>query len=277
MGALDGSVAFISGIARGQGRSHAVRFAEEGARIIGFDICGQIDTVPFDMGTDDDLDETIELVKAAGGEIVAARADVRDDDQVQEALQAGLRQFGRVDIVLANAGIGQPYEPAHEMSEAAFRNVVDVNLIGVWRTAKAAIAHMVDAGHKGSAVFTGSGASVKGIPNMAGYVAAKHGLIGLMRTMARELGPHQVRVNAVLPGNTNTPMFHNLGLRALFVPDVAEPTEEQFRERAQARVPLGVPWVEAADITDAVLWLCSPAARYVTGVALSVDGGSAIP
>jgi (+)-trans-carveol dehydrogenase len=277
MATLDGTVVFISGVARGQGRAHAQRFSAEGARVIGFDICANIDTVPFEMGTKEDLDETVRLVQAAGGQIVAVQGDVRDYGQVEKALQAGLTEFGRVDAVIANAGIGQPYEPAWQMSEEAFRNVIDVNLIGVWHTAKAAVTHMVDNDRSGSIVFTGSGASLKGIRHMAGYVAAKHGLIGLMRTMARELADRHIRVNAVLPGNTNTPMFHNEGLRKLFVPNIAEPTEQQFVERITAAMPMRVPWVEASDIAEATLWLSSPAARYITGVALSIDAGSGIP
>lgn len=273
MDTINEKVVFISGVARGQGRSHAVRFAREGAKVIGFDICRQIDTVPFAMATSADLAETERQVRAAGGEIVATQADVRDPHQVEEALAVGVAEFGRVDIVLANAGIGQPYESSWAISEEAFRNVIDVNLVGAWHTAKAAVAQMAERGHEGSVMFTGSGASVKGLRNMAGYVAAKHGLIGLMRTMAHELAPYRIRVNAVLPGNTNTPMFHNDGLRRLFVPDVEHPTEAQFLARAAAHVPMQIPHVEAADVTDAVMWLCSSAARHVTGIEVPVDGG----
>lgn len=273
MGAMDGKVVLISGAARGQGRSHAVRFAEEGAKVIGFDICQQIDTTPFAMATPDDLAETVRQVRAVGGVIEAFEADVRDFEHVEKVVLAGITAFGRVDIVLANAGIGQPYAPAWMISDEAFRNVVDVNLVGAWHTAKVAVAHMIEHEHEGSVVFTGSGASVKGLRHMAGYVAAKHGLIGLMRTMAYELAPYRIRVNAVLPGNTNTPMFHNEGLRKLFVPNVDDPSDAQFLARAAAQVPMQIPHVEASDVTDAVMWLCSSAARYVTGIEVPVDGG----
>lgn len=277
MGSLDGKVAFISGIARGQGRRHALRLAADGAQIVGFDLCAQIDTMPFEMATPDDLAETERLVREAGGDIVTSLADVRDQEQIDAALAAGLEVFGRVDIVVANAGIGQPYVPAWELSEAAFTNVLDVNLTGVWRTIKAAVPTMIDQGDGGSIVATGSGASVKGLPNLGGYVAAKHGLLGLVRTLARELGPHRIRINAVLPGNTNTPMFDNDGIRRLYVPGAEEPTQEAFVARAAAMSPMREPWVEPEDIAELVAWLASPAARFVTGTAIPVDAGSGVP
>ena len=276
-GFLDGKVAFISGAARGQGRAHALRLAQEGARIIGFDICAHIDTVPFSMATPEDLAETRRLVTDAGGEIEAVVADVRDPGQVQDALRAGMAAFGRVDVVVANAGIGHPFGPFWEISEEAFVAAVDVNLTGVWRTVRAAVPSMIEQGDGGSVVVTGSGASVKGLPNLGAYVAAKHGLVGLMHVMARELGPHRIRVNAVLPGNTNTPMFHNDAIRRLFVPGDEEPTPELFEQRARIGSPLGLPWVEPREVADAVAWLVSPAAGAVTGICVPVDGGTAIP
>ncbi|HTK62429.1 MAG TPA: mycofactocin-coupled SDR family oxidoreductase [Pseudonocardia sp.] len=276
-GSLEGKVAFISGVARGQGRSHALRLAADGARIIGFDLCTQIDVAPFDMSTTDDLAETQRLVREAGGEIVTVVGDVRDQEQVDAALAAGLEAFGRVDIVLANAGIGHSYRPAWELSDEEFREVVDVNLIGVWRTVKAAVPTMIEQGDGGAIVVTGSGASTRGIPNIGGYVAAKHGLIGLVHTLAKELGRHQIRINAVLPGNTWTPMFDNDGIRRLYVPGSQEPSEEVFTARAAAMSPMRVPWVEASDISEAVAWLVSPAARYVSGTAVPVDAASSTP
>ncbi|HEY1968125.1 MAG TPA: mycofactocin-coupled SDR family oxidoreductase [Pseudonocardia sp.] len=276
MGDLAGKVAFISGVARGQGRAHALRLAADGARIIGFDICADIETVPFPLGGVDQLAETERLVRAAGGEIVATVADVREAGQVEAALAAGLDRFGRVDIVVANAGIAHPLVPSWEISDQAFRDVVEVNLVGVWRTAKVAVPTMIEAGRGGSIVMTGSGASVKGIPNLGGYVAAKHGLLGLVRTMGRELGQYQIRVNAVLPGNTMTPMFDNEAMRRLYLPDVVEPTQEQFVARASRTSPMGVPYVQPDDISEAVAWLASDATRFVTGSAISVDAGSTL-
>lgn len=276
MGVLDGKVAFISGVARGQGRAHALRLAADGARIIGFDLCRQIDTVPFAMSTPEDLAETVRVVSEAGGQIVAVEGDVREESDVDAALAQGIAAFGRVDIVLANAGIGHDYRHAHEIDDNGFRNVVDVNLIGVWHTVKAAVPQLIAQGDGGAVVMTGSGASVMGIPNLGGYVATKHAIIGLMRTMAKELGRHQIRVNAVMPGNCNTPMFDNDGIRRLYAGS-QEPTAEVVKAKASAMAPMRNPWVEPEDVAEAVAWLVSPAARFVSGATIPVDGGGAVP
>jgi SDR family mycofactocin-dependent oxidoreductase len=270
-----GRVVLVSGAARGQGRSHALRFAALGASVIAFDICQQIEGVPYAMATPEDLHETVAAARAAGGIIEGHQADVRDQHQLDELVKHAIARFGRIDVVVANAAILAPSGPFWQVSEDDFRNVLEVNLLGVWRTIKAAVPALQD--HQGCVVVTGSGASVKGIPHIGPYVSAKHGLVGLVRVMARELAPSGVRVNAVLPGNTNTPMFNNENVRRQYVPDEPEPTEEQFMSRAQAGIPLGIPYVEPSDITEAVVWLASPAARYVTGALLPVDGGSAIP
>jgi SDR family mycofactocin-dependent oxidoreductase len=279
VGQLDGKVVFISGVARGQGRSHALRFAAEGADVIGFDIASQVSTAPASMGSREDMRETVRLVEEAGGKIVTAVADVRDQAEVDQALASGLDRFDRVDIVIANAGIGQPYQPAWQIPDEAFRNTIDVNLVGAWHTAKAAIPHMIDHGEGGSIVLTGSGASVKGLLNMAAYVASKHGLIGMMRSMAKELGPYQIRVNAVLPGKTNTPMFMQGNMRkALLTQDQDTAADDQaFLRRAAETTPMVIPYVEPEDVAEAALWLSLPASRYVTGTAIPVDGGTAIP
>lgn len=275
--ALDGMVVFISGAARGQGRSHAVRLARSGAKIIGFDLCRQIDTVPFGMSNPDDLTETARLVKEVGGEMVAVEADVRDQEQVDAALDAGLAAFGRVDIVLGNAGIIHDYKRTWLLDDDGFRNVLDVNVVGVWHTLKSAVPHMIEQGCGGSIVLTGSAASVSGIPNLAGYVASKHAVLGLVRTLAKELGRYEIRVNAVMPGNCNTPMFDNEGIRRLYVPGVDEPTDEVFLQRSAAMTPMRNPYVEPADVSEAIVWLVAPTGRFVTGVALPVDGGTVIP
>lgn len=274
---LDGAVAFISGAARGQGRSHAVRLAREGVKIIGFDLCAQIPTVPFEMSTPDDLAETERLVKEAGSEMVAVTADVREQDQVEAALRAGLEVFGRLDIVLGNAGILHDYKKTWLIGEDDFRNVIDVNVVGVWHTVKAAVPVLIEQGQGGAIVLTGSGASVSGIPNLAGYVASKHAVLGMMRTMAKELGRYQIRVNAVMPGNCNTPMFDNEGIRRLYVPDADEPSTEVFLQRAAAMSPMRNPYVEPEDISEAIAFLVGPAGRLVSGVALPIDGGTATP
>lgn len=274
---LAGQVAFISGAARGQGRSHAIRLAREGVRIIGFDLCGQIDTVPFEMTTPGDLEETQRRVKEVGGEMVAVEADVRDQGEVDAALAAGLERFGQVDIVLANAGIIHDYKKTWQLEEEGFRNVLDVNVTGVWHTAKAAVPHMIERGEGGAIVMTGSAASTQGIPNLVGYVASKHAVLGMMRTMAKELGRYQIRVNAVMPGNCNTPMFDNDGIRALYVPDAENRNTETFLARAATMSPMRNPYVEPEDISEAIAYLVGPAGHLVTGVALPVDGGTATP
>jgi len=274
---LDGAVAFISGVARGQGRSHAVRLAAEGVKIIGFDLCAQIPTVPFAMATPDDLAETERLVKDAGSEMVAVTADARDQEQVDAALRAGLEAFGRLDIVLGNAGIIHDYKKTWQLGEDAFRNVLDVNIVGVWHTVKAAVPVLIEQDQGGAIVLTGSAASVSGISNLAGYVASKHAVLGLMRTMAKELGRYRIRVNAVMPGNCNTPMFDNDGIKRLYVPDAEEPSTEVFLQRAAAMSPMRNPYVEPEDVSEAIAYLVGPAGRLVSGVALPVDGGTATP
>jgi (+)-trans-carveol dehydrogenase len=275
MARLEGKVAFVTGAARGQGRSHAIRLAEEGADIIAVDIASQIDTVPFPMATPDDLAETVEEVEALDRRIVASQADVRDYAAVKAALDTGVAQLGRLDIVAANAGIVS-FGAAEELTEQAWRDVIDVNLTGVWHTVKAAIPHLRTAGG-GSIIITSSGAGLKGTPNLAHYVAAKHGLVGLMRTLANELAPDLVRVNTVHPGSVDTDMIHNQALYHLFLPDrQGEITRAQAAPAFQSLSALPVPWMESVDISNAVLFLASDEARYITGVTLPVDAGSLV-
>jgi SDR family mycofactocin-dependent oxidoreductase len=270
-----GRVVMISGAARGQGRSHALRFAALGASVVAFDVCRQIEGVPYPMATPEDLDETVAAVRAAGGTIEGYQADVRYADQLDAVAKQAVSNFGGIDVVVANAAIMAPSAPFWKLSEEDFQNVLDVNLVGVWRTIRAAMPSLRE--RRGSVVVTASGAAVKGTPFIGAYVTSKHGLVGMVRVMARELAQSGVRVNAVLPGNTNTPMFNNETVRKLYVPEEPEPTEEEFLTRARTGTPMGIPYVQPSDITEAVVWLASPAARYVTGVLLSVDGGSAIP
>jgi (+)-trans-carveol dehydrogenase len=274
-GGFAGKVVLISGAARGQGRSHALRFAALGASVVAFDICEQIENVPYAMSRPEDLDETVATARAAGGVIDGYQADVRHQDQLDDVVKHAVTSYGGIDVVVANAAILAPRSHLWETTEHDFHNVIDVNLLGVWRTVKAAMLALIE--RRGSVVITGSGASVKGLPNVGAYVTAKHGLVGMVRVMAKEMAPSGVRVNAVLPGNANTPMFNNEGMRRLYVPEVEEPSEEQFLTRAAAGIPMGIPYVEPVDLTEAVVWLASPAARYVTGVLLPVDGGSSIP
>jgi (+)-trans-carveol dehydrogenase len=272
-GRFEGKVVFISGVARGQGRRHAVDFAREGADVIGFDILEDVPLAHVPMATEEELRETVAMVEDAGGRIVATKADARDFDQVTGALQAGLDAFGRVDVVVCNAGIAGDMVPFWQMSEAGWRHVVDTNLTGAWHTAKAATPAMIDAGEGGAIILTGSVLSAKGFPNVANYAAAKHGLVGLMRVMAIELGEHKIRVNMILPSNVDTRMFMNEVNMELFVPGSESPSIEEFESAARAMHLLPVGWVEPEDVSAAARWLASDEARYVTGHMLPVDAG----
>jgi (+)-trans-carveol dehydrogenase len=273
MARLEGKVAFVTGAARGQGRSHAVRLAAEGADIIAVDIASQIDTVPYDMATPDDLAATVEAVEGLDRRIVATQTDVRDYDALKAALDDGVARLGRLDIVSANAGIVS-FGRVEELTERAWRDMLDVNLTGVWHTAKAAIPHLRAAGG-GSIVITSSGAGLKGLPNTGHYTAAKHGVVGLMRTLANELAPDMVRVNTVLPGSVDTDMIQNQATYHLFLPDhdAGDITREEVEPAFHATNALPIPWVEPIDISNAVLFLASDEARYITGVTLPVDAG----
>ncbi|CND74959.1 Carveol dehydrogenase [Mycobacterium tuberculosis] len=274
-GRMAGKVAFITGAARGQGRSHAVRLAEEGADIIAVDICANIDTVTpyYPLATEEELAETVAQVEALGRRIVARKADVRDLDGLQKAFDEGLAELGRIDTVVANAGIAT-YGKAWELTAEQWRDMIDVNLTGVFHTARVAIPAMIEAGHGGSIMFTSSIGGLKGIQHVAHYVAAKHGIVGLMRTLANELGPHSIRVNTVHPTNVDTIMIQNPGTYAMFSPGDPEPSQEKAMPGFLSLNTLPVPWVESADISNAVLFLASDEGRYITGVALPVDAGA---
>jgi SDR family mycofactocin-dependent oxidoreductase len=265
MGKLDGKVAFISGGARGQGRSHAVRLAEEGADIITFDLCEQIDTVSYTMSTPEDLEQTVKEVEALGRRIVARQADVRDVESVRAVFDEGVAALGPVSIVCANAGIGV----GGVDSDQAWKDVIDVDLTGVWNTGRVAIPSMIERGEGGALVLTSSTGGVLGVPSddpgMLAYIAAKHGVIGLMRSWANHLAPHYIRCNAVAPTAVNTPMAAN--------PQMEEALKNNPGLAAAWMNPIPVMWVEAIDISNAVAWLASDEARYVTGTIVPVDAG----
>jgi SDR family mycofactocin-dependent oxidoreductase len=225
------------------------------------------------MATPEDLTETVKEVEALDRRIVATQADVRDYPALKAALDDGVAQLGRLDIVSANAGIAS-YGPAAELDETTWQDMIDTNLTGVWHAAKAAIPHLIEQGTGGSIVLTSSTAGLKAIPNLAHYVSAKHGVVGLMRTLALELAPHSIRVNSVHPTGVNTPMVQNEASMQLFLPDVQNPTVEQYAEVMGSLNALPIPWVEPRDISNAVLFLASDEARYITGVTLPVDAGS---
>lgn len=272
-GRLAGKVALITGAARGIGRAQAVRFAEEGADVIALDICGPVDTVVVPASTPDDLEETARLVSEAGGRIVTTIVDIRDADALGEATNRGVTAFGGLDIVCATAGITSR-GLATELSEAAWQTMVDVNLTGVWRTCKVTAPHLIARG-SGSVILVSSIAGMRGLLGVAHYTAAKHGVVGLMRSLANELAPHGVRVNSVHPTNVDTPLIQNAAVASAFRPDLdREPTRNEFADAARRMNMLDVPWVEAVDVANACLFLASEEARYITAVTLPVDAGS---
>jgi (+)-trans-carveol dehydrogenase len=275
-GRVEGKVAFITGAARGQGRSHAIRLAQEGADIIAVDLMEEIPGAPYGPATEADLAETVRQVEALDRRIVASKADVRDFGTLKAALDEGVAQLGRLDIVSANAGISTPSGYAADITEDMWSNMINTNLSGVWRTAKVAIPHIKAGGRGGSIILTSSAAGLFAFPGVGDYVSAKHGVVGLMRTLALELAPDMIRVNSLHPTNVNTDMIQNEPTYKLFLPDVEHPTRDQFAEAALVMNALPIPWVEPVDISNALLWLASDEARYVTGVALPIDAGATV-
>jgi SDR family mycofactocin-dependent oxidoreductase len=271
MGSLDGKVAFITGVARGQGRSHAVRLASDGADIIGVDICADIPSNGYPMASRTELDETIALVEAAGGKMLGSIADVRDFAAVNAALTVGVEHFGRLDIVCANAGIATMAFRELTIDEELeqWTDVLNVNLVGAFHTAKAAIPHLLAGQRGGSIVFTSSTAGLRGFGGLQGgglaYAASKHGIVGLMRTLSNALAPESIRVNTVHPTAVNTMMATNPAMTSFL---------EHYPEggpHLQNPMPVGL--LEPEDISAAIAYLVSDAAKYVTGVTFPVDAG----
>jgi (+)-trans-carveol dehydrogenase len=273
-GRVEGKVAFITGAGRGQGRSHAVKLAAEGADIIAIDICHDVEGA-LPMATPDDLADTVKLVEALDRRIIATQADVRDLDGLKAAVDAGVAELGRLDIVVANAGIASMGGPVQDMSRDNWQHTIDINLTGPWNTARVAIPHLIAGGRGGAIVLTSSVGGMHAMPNMSHYISAKHGVIGLMRSLAVELGQHHIRVNSVLPTNVNTPMFMNAGTFTMFRPDLENPTAADVEPiAAQFMHVLPHGWVEPEDVSNALLFLASDESRYITGVALPIDLGA---
>ncbi|MFF1552959.1 mycofactocin-coupled SDR family oxidoreductase [Rhodococcus erythropolis] len=261
-----GRTAVITGGARGQGRSHAVALANLGANIVLGDILEDIDTIPYELGTKADLEETIALVEAAGGKVVATKADVRSTEDMAELAKLAIDSFGRIDILLANAGVHEMGPFLHEFNDESWQNMLDVNLTGVWKAARAVVPHMIEGGRGGSIVITSSVDGLRPAPGWGHYSSAKHGVEGLMKTMAFELAKFNIRVNTVNPTGVNTPMAHAL------LPHVAG-VMEQFPHADRRNLIDGVETVEPSDITNAILFLASDDARFVTGQSLAIDAG----
>jgi SDR family mycofactocin-dependent oxidoreductase len=274
-GQFEGKVAFITGAARGQGRSHAVRFAEEGADIIAFDLCEQMPTVPYPMSSPEDLDETVNLVEKTGRRIVAEQGDVRDFKRLQATVDSGVAELGRIDYVLANAGI-LPAASQDIDDVVRYVDAVDVLLNGVYYTIEAALPALLDHGEGGAIVITSSTAGLNSLcprfsvktHGLAGYQAAKHGVVGLMRFYASALAEKNIRVNTVHPTGVATPMLMN------------DYFEQFFGEHPEALSALqnllAVELIDAADITEAMVYLCGQSGRYITGITLPVDAGLGI-
>jgi SDR family mycofactocin-dependent oxidoreductase len=275
VGQLDGKVAFITGAARGQGRSHAVRLADEGADIIAVDICAPVETVAYETASEEDLAETVRQVEALDRRIVAAPADVRDLKALTAVVDDAVAQLGRLDIILANAGIFSAGR-ALEMDDATWSTMIDINLSGAWKTIRAAAPHIVAGGRGGAIVITSSLAAITANENMVHYSAAKAGLIAVMRVLAKELAPESIRVNSVHPTTVATPMILNDPFYQLFRPDLEAPTREDFEVAGKTLNALPVAALESRDVTDAILYLVADSGRYITGSTLVLDAGASL-
>jgi SDR family mycofactocin-dependent oxidoreductase len=265
---FDGTVAFVTGAAHGQGRSHAQYYAKHGADVVVTDICENIETNPYDLGTSDELEETAQMVEDEGGDALTIEMDVRKEDEVKSAVDEAVEEFGKIDVLANNAGIFNASDMT-EMDEAMWDDMIDTNLKGVWLCAKHVGQHFVERGDGGKIVSTSSTAGLVASPGAGHYTSAKHGVLGLTKTLALELAEYDVNVNAVCPTVVNTPMI--TGMSEAY-------GEEVLASMGELSGPFNVfdaedPGIEASDISEAYMWLSSDAARYVTGIALPVDAG----
>ena len=266
-GRVEGKVAFVTGAGRGQGRSHAIRLAEEGADIIAVDVLEDYATVGYGMASQADLDETVTAVEALDRRIIATKADVRDRDALRTAIDQGVAELGRLDVVVANAGICT-VQTWDEVTPEVWQDTLDTNLTGVWNSMVLAVPHLIAAGG-GSIIATSSTAGIKGLPYLGPYVAAKHGVVGICRSLANELASHHIRVNTVHPTGVDTPMAAGLGgLDGLIGRD------PNLGPIFMNTYP--VESVDPRDISNAVLFLASDESRYVTGLEFTVDAGNTI-
>jgi SDR family mycofactocin-dependent oxidoreductase len=271
-GLLAGQVAVVTGAARGQGRSHALALAREGASIIALDACTPIATVAYPLPGKEDLDDTAEQVAALGGRVIHGVVDVRDLAGMERFISDAVGVLGRLDIVCANAGISTP-SPTLTMTEETWQTTIDINLTGVWKTCKATVPHIVAGGRGGAVIITSSAATTMISGNIAHYTASKHGLIGFMRVLAKELAPHRIRVNTLHPTGVRTPMIFNQPMYRLFRPDLENPGREDFESAARSHHALGVSSIEPQDVSAAVIYLAAASGRYVTGSTFMLDAG----
>lgn len=274
MGEFSGRVAIITGAARGMGRSHALALAEVGADVVVTDIGRQIASVPYAMSAGERLAETAALVEKFGVRSEAIEADVRDREAMQVVVDRTLEEFGRLDVVVANAGICG-FGPMPSLTQAEWDDMVAVNLTGVFNTFRAAVPPMVEAGY-GRLVAISSGAGKMGTPNLSHYAATKWGVIGFVKSVALEVATSGVTANVVCPATVDTPMVHNDALYGLFAPDIESPTRDAVRSRYQVMNPMGVAWLDPAEISNAVLFLASERSGFISGETVEISaGGSA--
>ena len=276
-GALEGRVAFVTGAARGQGRSHAVRLANEGADVIAIDVCGPIsDTITYPAATSDELAETARLVEAAGRKVLAREVDIRDLAAQQQVIADGIEQFGRLDVVVANAGV-LSWGRMFEMSEEQWDSVIDVNLNGTWRTIRAAVPAMIEAGNGGSIIVVSSSAGLKATPGNSHYAASKHGLVAITNSLALEVGEFGIRVNSIHPYSVDTPMVEPDAMMEIFgkyptfihsfSPMPYHPVNHQGKKGLQE-------FMVAEEVSDVVAWLAGDGSRTISGSQIAVDRGT---
>lgn len=279
MDRVKGKVALITGAARGQGRAHAKRLAEEGADIIAVDICADIDNLGYPLGSSEELAETVRIVENEDRRIIARQADVRDGAALQAVVDEAVAEFGGIDIVCANAGLIDSVPKVWEITEEMWDVQIDTMLKGVWNTVRAAVPVMIESGRGGSIIITSSLVGLKGTPHTGAYSAAKAGDVGLAQSLAAEVAPYGIRVNTVHPTAVDTDiLMRNEPMQTLFRADLGGrvPTREEFAEACAPMNLLPIPWIEARDVSNAVLFLASDESRYVTGLRMSVDAGALI-
>jgi (+)-trans-carveol dehydrogenase len=272
VGRVEGKVALITGAARGMGRAHALRLAQEGADIVLLDLCRDVSSTPYPMAGDEDMVETQRLVEETGRRALARHADVRDQAQLDAAVADALDTFGRLDIVVPNAGVVS-FGKTWELTEEQWTTAIDVLLTGVWHTVKAAVPSMIEAGRGGSIVIIGSAVGTRPATDLTHYVTAKHGLVGLARALALEVAEYSIRVNVVAPGSVATDMASSTAIVRLTRPDLENPTIDDIDDALRANHALPIRWAEPVDVSNAVLWLSSEEARYITGAVVPVDAG----
>jgi (+)-trans-carveol dehydrogenase len=273
---LAGRVAFVSGAARGMGRSHAIALAAEGADVIAYDVCAPVPAQGAPPSSEADLAETVRAVEALDRRVVSAVCDSRDHEAVRALLDRGVEELGRLDVVVANAGINGPGVTLADHSPEDWAAVIDTNLTGVFNTVHVALPHLLKAGRGGSIILISSSLALRPAAHFGAYTTAKHGVVGLMKSLAVELGQHSIRVNTVHPTGVNTDLLVNESTFKLFRPDLEAPTVDDVMDSYYGLNILPVPWVEASDVSRVVTFLASDDARYITGSMIPVDAGMSL-